>query len=195
MDSITVVVSRYNKNVDFVNKFPSDVKICVYDKENPKNPYNVPVNKGNEASAFLKYILDHYENLPEFTYCIHDEEYSWHHSGSIIEKFFEALHSNKLYYNVNHLILGSIIDNKECVEWFDQYIRPYFNINSDCDWTVGNRGCAQFLVHKSRILRLPKKFYEDIYVWLITTDLTSYFSSRYLEWTWHVFWDDKYELK
>ena len=43
-----------------------------------------PVNKGNEASVYLKYIIDFYDNLPEFTFFIHDEEYSWHHSGSTL---------------------------------------------------------------------------------------------------------------
>jgi hypothetical protein len=36
------------------------------------------------------------------------------------------------------------------------------------NWVSGGyKGCAQFLVHKSLILNLPKKFYEDLYNWLI----------------------------
>lgn len=74
----------------------------IYDKENPENPLNVPVNKGNEASIYLKYIIDYYDTLSEFTFFIHDEEYAWHHSGSIIDKFREAIDKKELlYYNVN----------------------------------------------------------------------------------------------
>ena len=93
--NINIVISRYNKNVDFINKLKNEVK----------NPYNIPVNKGQEASVYLKYIIDFYHNLPEFTFFMHDDEYAWHHSGSILDKFYEAVYEitkdNVLYYNIN----------------------------------------------------------------------------------------------
>ena len=53
-----IVVSRYKKNVDFVYRINNNqnINVLIYDKENPDNPLNVPVNKGNEASVYLKYI-------------------------------------------------------------------------------------------------------------------------------------------
>ena len=62
---------------------------------------NIPVNKGNEASVYLKYIIDYYDELSNFTFFIHDEEFSWHHSGSIINKYKEAINSKNTYYNIN----------------------------------------------------------------------------------------------
>jgi hypothetical protein len=87
---INIVVSRYKKNVDFIYKINSNnknINFLIYDKENNSNPYNIPINKGNEASAYLKYIIDHYDKLSDFTFFIHDEEYSWHHLGSIIDRY------------------------------------------------------------------------------------------------------------
>jgi hypothetical protein len=57
-----IVVSRYNKNVDFVYKINNgnNINVLIYDKENSNNPLNIPVNKGNEASVYLKYIIDYY---------------------------------------------------------------------------------------------------------------------------------------
>ena len=50
---MNIVISRYNKNVDFIYKLKNEVnEIIIYDKENPKNKYNVPINKGNEASVY-----------------------------------------------------------------------------------------------------------------------------------------------
>ena len=50
------VVSRYKKNVDWAQRL--NVRRCyIYDKETPENPYNIPVNKGNEASVYLKHIV------------------------------------------------------------------------------------------------------------------------------------------
>ena len=192
---ITCVVSRYNKNVDWVYKLKNVNKFCIYDKENPENEYNIPVNKGNEASVYLKYIIDNYNNLADFTFFIHDDEYAWHHSGSIIDKFDEAVASNKLYYNINdNCVLGSIVSNywyHDILVWYSTYVEKYISMRDlpNIDWTQNYRGSAQFLVHKSLITNLPLEFYENLYNWIITTDMTNDKSGRFLEWTWHIFWD------
>jgi len=192
---INCVVSRYKKNTDWVYKLKNINKYYIYDKETPENEYNIPVNKGNEASVYLKYIIDNYETLADFTFFIHDDEYAWHHSGSIINLFDEAVMSNKLYYNINEkCVLGSIIYNNwynEILIWYNNYIEKYIPINTlpNKDWTQDHRGSAQFLVHKSLITKLPLEFYENLYNWIITTDMTNDKSGRFLEWTWHIFWD------
>jgi len=192
---INCVVSRYKKNVDWVYKLKNINKIYIYDKETPENEYNIPVNKGNEASVYLKYIIDNYEKLTDFTFFIHDDEYAWHHSSSIIDKYDEAVASNELYYNINdNCILGSIVNNdwyQEILMWYDKYIEEYIPMNTlpNKDWTKKHRGSAQFLVHKSLITNLPLKFYENLYEWIITTDMENAKSGRFLEWTWHIFWD------
>lgn len=192
---IDCVVSRYKKNTDWVYKLKNINKFYIYDKQTPSNEYNIPVNKGNEASVYLKYIIDNYDKLSDFTFFIHDDEYSWHHSGSIIDLFDEAVASNELYYNINaNCILGSIQGNKwheEFLVWYNDYIEKYIPMNTllHNDRTKGYRGSAQFLVHKSLITNLPLKFYEDLYNWIITTHLPNYKSGRFLEWTWYVFWD------
>ena len=41
-----IVVSRYNKNTNFIYKLNDNknVNIMIYDKENPNNLLNIPVN-------------------------------------------------------------------------------------------------------------------------------------------------------
>ena len=199
MNTVNIVVSRYNKNVDFVYKINNNknINVMIYDKENLNNPLNIPVNKGNEASVYLKYIIDYYDNLTDYTFFIHDEEYSWHHSGSIIDKFNEALMSNKMYYNINdkcnwnktNLIDGDTYN--KLLKWYNKYIEDYIPISkvpNNSDFIYGYLGSAQFLVHKDLIKNLPKEFYIKIYEWIITTDLPNALSGRFLEWTWHIFW-------
>jgi len=195
---VDCVVSRYKKNVDWVYKLNNIENIYIYDKETKVNPYSVPVNKGNEASVYLKYIVDHYDKLNEYTFFIHDDEYTWHHSGSIIDRYNEAIKETgdgKLYYNINDkCILGSIITNKwydDILIWYNTYIEKYIPLDSlpSKDWTNGYRGAAQFIVHKSLITKLPKDFYENLYNWIITTDMENLKSGMFLEWSWHIFWD------
>lgn len=192
---INCVVSRYKKNVDWAYKLKNINKLYIYDKETPENEYNIPVNKGNEASVYLKYIVDNYDNLADFTFFTHDEEFAWHHSGSIIDRFDEAVMSNKLYYNINDVaVMGNIRYDrwyKEILIWYNNYIEKYIPRNTlpNQSWTLGYRGSAQFLVHKSIITKLPLEFYENLYNWIITTDMPNEKSGRFLEWTWHLFWN------
>jgi hypothetical protein len=192
---IDCVVSRYKKNVDWIYKLKIINNFYIYDKETPENKYNIPVNKGNEASVYLKYIIDNYNNLSNFTFFIHDEEYTWHHSDSIIQKFEEAIRSNKLYYNINDkCVLGSIVSNewyKDILHWYTIYIEKYIPMNSlpNKDWTLNYRGSAQFLVHKSLITNLPLEFYKNLYNWIITTPMPNNKSGRFLEYTWHLFFE------
>ena len=197
MKSLTYncVVSRYNKNVDWAYKLKHINKHYIYDKAMPESEYNIPINKGYEASVYLKYIIDHYENLADFTFFTHDDEYAWHHSGSIIDLYDEAVRSNKLYYNINDkCIMGSIITSPwyyDILIWYNKYIEKYIPINSlpNKNFTLNFRGSAQFLVHKSLIRNLPLEFYKNLYDWLMTTEFECARSARYFEYTWHVFWD------
>lgn len=195
---INCVVSRYQKNTDWVYKLKNISKYYIYDKETPTNEYNIPVNKGHEASVYLKYIIDHYDNLADFTFFIHDDEYAWHHSGSIISLFDEALMSNKLYYNINDKCFNRMNDVLICCNrnkwiddfknWYNEHIEIYVPFNI-LNLNQYNRNSAQFLVHKSLIRKLPLEFYEKLYNWIITTDMENAETSRFLEWTWHIFWD------
>lgn len=197
--TINCVVSRYKKYVDWVFNLKGVNRIYIYDKETPQNKYNIPVNKGQEASVYLKYIVDNYNNLADYTFFSHDDEFAWHHSGSMVQKYNEACYevfvNKKLFYNVNDkIILGSIVNNpwyQNILIWYNEYIEKYIPMESlpKKDWTVGYRGSAQFIVHKSLIKNFPVEFYENLYKWIITTELSNYETSRYMEWIWHLFWD------
>lgn len=203
MSKINVVVSRYNKDTNFVYSLKdiAPVKVMVYDKCNPRNPYNVPVNIGREASTFLKYIIDHYNKLPDFTFFIHDEDRSWHHNGTIAERFKEALDSKKLFYNINNSYirgLSHIRDTERELfnEYYNKYIEEYIPYNKlpDDDWMATGKISAQFLVHRSLITNFPRKFYKALYDFCtLPGQQTGYkgveINAYFLEWTWHLFWD------
>jgi hypothetical protein len=46
--------------------------------------------------------------------------------------------------------------------------------------------CASFIVHKDRVLKRERYVYETLRQWLIDTLLDDYFSSRIMEYSWHV---------
>jgi hypothetical protein len=195
-----IVVSRYNKNVDFVYRINDNkhINVMIYDKENPENQYNIPVNKGNESSVYLKYIVDNYDNLTEFTYFIHDEEYAWHHTGSVVDKYNEAVNSKQTFYNINDLCFWDkpySLWNElyyEYYKWYSCYVEetiPFHKIPTNgTDFLFNHHGSAQFLVHKDLIRNLPREFYLKLYIWITTTHMSNWLSGRLLEYSWHIFW-------
>lgn len=187
-----IVVSRFKEDIDFLKKL--DFKTLLYEKENPLNKYNVEKNKGNEASAYLKYIIDHYDNLSDYTIFIHCHEFSWHHEGSIIEIINNNRNIHHTYTNLNNYILGNMENldksEKDIGSYFRTYIKPAVGPNLMYpNFTQGVKGCAQFIVHKNNILNHSKLFYQNIYDWLMNTHIDNYWNGRFLEWTWDLFWN------
>ena len=185
--TINVVVSKDNVNTEFVTKLENLKKYNINILVNSNNSNNL----GNEAVVYLKYIIDNYYNLTDFTFFICDE-YSDKYKGCITDRFLEALNSKKLFFNINNIYLNgfsSIREKEELMEWYNKFIEPYipFDKLPNQDWLIGYKACSQFLVHKSVITHLPYKFYNDIYNWILEFD--SKLSKYFLEWTWHLFWD------
>lgn len=197
--NVDMVVSRYNENVDWIDNFKDilNLKVLIYHHGNPDNSYNIPKNVGNEATVYFKYIIDHYDNLPEYIYLVHAEYKSWHHKGNLYERLDDAIKENKLFSNINNKIwkFEDITKHawysKIMVLWKD-YIEKYIPYEKllDTNFIKDHKTSAQFYVNKSRILRYPKIFYENLYNWLLTTKINTYESSRYMEQLWHIFWED-----
>lgn len=183
---IHIVISRYNEDISWTKKFGT-YPVLIYEKFK-----QIPVNKGKEASAYLKYILDHYENLPERIFFIHCDEYSWHHEGSIVQRFLGALHSQKDFFSVNKYGLGTLKSNPDyeaILTWYTQYIHPWCPMPLTRDWTAGHGTAgAQFLVNRRSILKWPKEMYQGLYDWILEHD-----KAEFLEWTWHVLWDPEFD--
>lgn len=201
-------MSQYGKDVSWTKRLGCPV--LVYTKGQP-GEHSVPRNKGREASAYLKFIVDYYDRLPERTIFLHDEEYSWHHVGSIVDLAQESIVQPGSYRNLNSIVLDSIQDMvncnddeelkwlaqrnisdpqhwwKEITQWFDAYLGPYLgNHQQHGDWTTGHLGCAQILVHRDLIRQHPVEMYRVLYDWILSTDLPCSKTSRFLEWTWHL---------
>lgn len=193
--SSDVVFVRYSGEIShLVDRFSKDgFMVKVYEKHPDKKdaPYTVPINKGNEASGYLKYIIDHYHSLPDHVVFMHDHEFAWHQKGSIYD-----LVSQHVGKKIRYQSLNCFTWNNETIEWipgllewYDEFFMPEMgNIHKFGDFMTGHKGCAQFIVHKSLIQKRSLTFYTRLYAWLMTTELTDYYSGRHLEYTWHLMW-------
>jgi len=195
--SLDIVISRgpptpwMDPTLDWAQALPtmvrgSQARLRVYAKP-PNNP------TGGICSAFLKHIVDNYNNLAEFTFFMKDEEWSWTHSGPMKDRFVEAIMSRRRYFNINDAAeLPQIYDSPHVrliEEWYTNHIDRWipFDQLEDPDWATGYRGGNQFLVHKTLIQELPKEFYTNMYRWVMNSGLSPETTDEMLETTWHLF--------
>lgn len=160
-----IVCSKYNKNTDFLKEIP--IQSEVIDKT------RVP-NKANEATTYLHYIIERYDDLPENVIFIHDENESWHHEGKITDNIHrwidEYERGGRKYYSLNHLDFDYTDtmkrDNPAFQSFWNETMKPAVGDleTAKCD---GSKCCAQFIVSREKIREKPKSFYQNMYDWLI----------------------------
>eukprot|EP00466_Bigelowiella_natans_P014354 jgi/Bigna1/126696/aug1.3_g1404 len=188
---LLVVVSRYGEDVDWINgvKHPC----IVYEKETESARFNTPKNKAKEASSYLQFLSDHYHNLPQHVAFTHGSNTSWHHRGYLRNKLnMASLPMTESYRSLNRNRLNSIVKHPQhfmphLPMYWSEVLEKYFGpLETHGDFTIGYRGSAQ-----SR----PRRLYEELYNWTMTTPMEDFWSSRMLEYTWHVLFDiDKFPL-
>lgn len=174
--SYLIVVSHYKENLDWLKSFEKD-KILVYDKNNETTDYptiNIP-NLGRESNTYLKYILDFYENLPEFVVFMQgkDDHLSVENIKHFLKKM-ELFPSRKIE---GHLVIfdkSGLGFNKEYritkykgqtlvpaesdfMSWFKTYIRSEFPSYFCVIWG------ACFIVRREAIRSKPVEYYFKLY--------------------------------
>ena len=91
INNYIIIVAHYNEDITWVKNLK--YKYIIYEKLKKNSKYYCP-NYANEATTYLKYICDNYNNLPENIIMLHGENESWHHDGKItanIDKYIENL--------------------------------------------------------------------------------------------------------
>jgi len=183
-----VVISSYHENLDWVCEIGKyKLPHIVYTRDNPNNKYNVVPNFGNEAAVYLKFIIDHYDRLPNNTAFVHGHRHSWHSGREIDDSLINLRWHDYPYLDINFHYWqtantkNSKGDHHVIKEHWDALYKEYLGempnlLNFYC--------CAQFVVSRERIRLRPVKFYERLYEFLLQNKISSYFSSRLLEYTW-----------
>ena len=194
--SLTIVTSHWKEDLTWLTK--SKFPVVLIDKEgadpSPFVPQHVIPNLGRESTAYLKYIIENYDSLPEAVAFIHGHETAPHqnHDRPLLEVIEGA----------NWAKYGFIpLGNTHWAEGFlDEFVPDPIRLNtffqSLCIPTKGgipDKGApwiydlgAQFVVTRERILANPKKLYEGwYYIFNNNLDFTKEFGFI-MEKAWHV---------
>jgi len=161
-----MVVSRWKENIQWTQHSPYPVVICNHGS-GLAGGCDVPVNKGAEASAFLKYILGYWNTLPDTIIFVDAHETSWHQSTSIFPRI-EAYRGQD-YWGLNDVN----VDTQDNKNWnydkfkqiWDSVVFPH--LHQPCPKRIQTNGSAQFIVTKAAIRRHSKELYADLYAYTI----------------------------
>jgi len=72
-----VVIAKYDEDTSWLQNLPRNFDVSVYQSKDPNTPHFVE-NVGNEASKYLSYIVDNYDNLPETVAFMQAGRMDWH---------------------------------------------------------------------------------------------------------------------
>ena len=224
---LKIVLSKYKEDVDWVKILKTPYTI--YSKIEGENNYIKDID-GTEASTYLYHIIQNYDKLDEWTLFAHAHETHWHHPTSILNSVNIDIDQMKNkgihFFSINHRVEGdkkpvmvhkdkhklfpveltpseyqTVFKDMFGIEEYNRVCKPGKSIDQQ-----SHPNCAQFFVHRSRILNRPKNFYERCFKILQDEDHLlsrwydrpnpAYFKKRhiggfYLEAVWHYIFGEK----
>lgn len=171
--SLTIVTAHWEEDLEWLKK--SKWPVVLIDKEGASaswlTPQHVIPNVGREASAYLKYIIENYDNLPDHVAFIHGHEEAHHHfhDRPLLEVIEGANIHNFGFISLNNFFAeypfadedvanGGFI---EIEKFWDKFKLPMKKPPHLLIMHVPH--CAQFIVARDRIRRHPKTLYEFWY--------------------------------
>lgn len=73
-----IVAARHKEDTSWLDVYLSDIPHVVYQVGDTAAQYTTTINKGNEATPYLQYIIDNYNNLPKSVVFSHGHKRAWH---------------------------------------------------------------------------------------------------------------------
>lgn len=163
--NLIVVICHFKESLEWVSELKHNY--VIYNK-NPENNHkfenNLP-NVGFDTIVYLTYIIDNYNNLPDFVCFSQDNPF--YHCDSFIEKV------NGFDFKKEFLPLGKtyIRDNKDILKQTIEYAK---NTGISYSEPIKFINSAQSIVSKDLILKNPIEFYERVRDTLPKTEKINY---------------------
>ena len=161
-------------------------KFVVCSKTNPNSHIYLPKNAACEVEAYLTYIVQNYDSLPQTVVFVHGHEYAWHQNGTVMQ-LLEQLGDLTKYKceNINNrwccmvtyvenwdTILNSITTtlNDSYTILPDDGVQPFrqqglwrrvLGVDTLPPY-IYSRVCAQFVVHRDVIRSRPLEYWKRL---------------------------------
>ncbi|TVY81383.1 hypothetical protein LSUE1_G005564 [Lachnellula suecica] len=205
LPSKTFVVASVGKDdTSWIRQNFADWQVARYIVDDEAADLTVPANKGQEAMAYLTYIIDTYENLPDLSVFMHSARWQWHNDDPLYDGI-PMLKNLQLPYIISQgytnlrcvWLLGcpaemnleakpEEVDAAKTTEIaYPQAFKELFP-GEQMPPRIGVACCAQFAVTREKIRERPLTDYKRYRQWLLDTPLDNHVSGRVLEYSWHI---------
>jgi hypothetical protein len=201
---LLLLICHYDDDLGWTKSQPFD--FVIYEKKSPQGKHAVHFNKGNEVSAYIKFIVDYYDSLPERVLFLHGHRVSRHQRDilTILMHFASNVSFTPLptanrsaerprlytlgdYHSINHFVW-------HCCR--SGYL-PYIRLQEQWHWLGRWLGdlpdsllgfcCSQFVVTRAAIHRQPKEFYVEVLhqIQTLSGEDASFEFGAFFEYIWH----------
>ena len=211
-EEIVIVSSHYNEDLDWLKKSPWKVIVC--DKPGasassfmPDLSCTLDVNRGREASSYLKYIVENYDNLPPKLAFIHGHEDAVHQNypRGLLEAIKDAKTDKFDFISLNNWIhlkkdanTQPTLPNHPTSHKFEDHPKVYEEMRktwpSVFEPIFGMKipeyfrfdSSAQFIVSRKAIHRHGKDVYQRLYEFMVDPHGDDWARGVIMEFTWHM---------
>ncbi|MCJ1405838.1 hypothetical protein MMC11_009068 [Xylographa trunciseda] len=203
---VIVIGKLEHEDTTWVSNDLPDWQNAIYTVDNTSAALHTPVNKGRESIAYLTYIIDNYDLLPDTVLFLHshrDGEFRAWHVDNEAHDNVESVKALRLDYveesgyvnlrcgllpGCNHEVQpfrsppvdGFEVEHAMHDAW--KFMFPEEALPQE----IGVPCCAQFAVSKKQVLARPKTDYERYRDWVLETQLHDLTSGRVMEYLWHI---------
>ena len=201
MNNIFIISSHYNEDLNWlINQ--NEYDYVIYSKNEsfnlPTKKFKILTNKGLEATSYLAYIIDNYNNLPDYIAFCHGHETAWHQNDTILNAIKKYNKLDDFFTLNNPYFRNSLYDNcplftnkgsERCWEDIKIFSKEVGLVLPDkIEFTM----CAQFIIKKECILSRDISFYKKCYDWLMNQQLLEDFRAAILiEQLWYLIFTHK----
>ena len=199
-EKLIILTSHYNEDLFWLNYI--NYPFIISSKNVKEKNLYTPINKGNECSAYLTYIIKYYHNLPEYTLFLHGHYEDWHQTTNLINIINNLTFESK-YKNINNFgIDDRCIESNDIIKYIKNNIwnELFLNELGPMPDKFYDKCCAQFLVHRDRIHLRSITFYKNILNYIYNKDVLmkdGYHGnmSYIMEYIWHYIFGEEAYIK
>jgi hypothetical protein len=165
---LILCVSHYQEYLGWLNDIQVPFIIASKTVVDPRI-LHVPVNRGNEVSSYLRYIIELYDHLPIRTLFLHGHDADWHQIYSV-QYIVQTANLSAQYYNVNNYLVNdrNVTSNRYMQQLAALWPELFQDELGDMPSEFREKCCAQFIVHRDRIRLRSRAFYQRLYDYVVS---------------------------
>jgi hypothetical protein len=188
-----VVSAHFHEDLSWIlnSKYP----VVIYSKTITSSANHIGINKTQECPAYLKFIVENYESLPEYSIFVHGHRNSEHQDDYIDNKINGLVFDRDIiglnrpdFYNI---LSDDVVEYRVEWGWVKDNWLSVFGKYIPTPEKLGFPACAQFAVNRKCIRRLPIQFWESLLKWSLDNSLENHISSRIMEYSWYYIFTGK----